>query len=193
MTKHWRIIGILTIILITNSCQLHKPILSPRPGMWAQKINLPGLVNFYKVDNELFRSEQPDHEQLIKLDSLGVKTILNLRHTHNDKHYAHGTNLVLHQISINTWTISYDDIVSALKCIKSAKKPVLIHCLHGSDRTGCIVAAYRITVNGWTKEEAIREFKEGGYGYHSSWFPNILRLLNSLDIIKLKHDVVDNS
>jgi tyrosine-protein phosphatase SIW14 len=76
-----------------------------------------------------------------------------------------------------------------LKVIIKSEKPVLLHCKHGSDRTGCIVAAYRMAISGWTKEEAIREFREGGFGYHENWYPNILRLINSMDIEQLKKDI----
>jgi tyrosine-protein phosphatase SIW14 len=66
---------------------------------------------------------------------------------------------------------------------------LLLHCKQGSDRTGYIVAAYRMAVMNWTKEEAIREFKKGGYGYHEAAFPNIVRLLEALDIERLKLDI----
>jgi hypothetical protein len=42
--------------------------------------------------------------------------------------------------------------------------PIFVHCLHGSDRTGCIVALWRIE-HGWTVAEAIEEMREFG----NSW------------------------
>jgi len=51
------------------------------------------------------------------------------------------------------------------------------------------MAAYRIIKCGWTKEEAIKELREGGFGYHEKAYPNIIRLVNSLDIEKLKKDI----
>ena len=51
--------------------------------------------------------------------------------------------------------------------IRRASGPVLVHCLHGSDRTGTIVAMYRIVEQGWTREAAIAEMTGGGYGYHA--------------------------
>lgn len=51
-----------------------------------------------------------------------------------------------------------------------------------------MVAAYRIANQGWTKEKSIDEFLNGGFGYHEKWFPNILTLLHSLDVEKLKID-----
>jgi protein tyrosine/serine phosphatase len=63
--------------------------------------------------------------------------------------------------------------------------PVLVHCHHGADRTGCIVAVYRMIVNDWTREAAIEEFRNGGYGYHDKMFPNLLELLETIDLTNL--------
>jgi hypothetical protein len=41
----------------------------------------------------------------------------------------------------------------------------------------------------WTKEEAIKEFQLGGYGYHEDAFPNILKLLKSINLEKLRMDL----
>jgi protein tyrosine phosphatase (PTP) superfamily phosphohydrolase (DUF442 family) len=45
-----------------------------------------------------------------------------------------------------------------------ANAPVFIHCLRGRDRTGTMVAIYRIEVDGWTNEEALEEMDR--YGFH---------------------------
>jgi tyrosine-protein phosphatase SIW14 len=160
-----------------------------RPPGWAQKMNSACLQNFYKVDERLYRSAQPDAAGMKEAEKLGIGTVLNLRNTCNDKKEAAGTMLLLQEEPINTWTIDYEEVVNALRIILKSEKPVLVHCKHGSDRTGCVVAAYRMVKSGWTKDEAIKEFLEGGYGYHKGWFPNILKLLNKIDIGKLKKDV----
>ena len=148
------------------------------------------VKNFYKVDDSLFRSAQPSRLEMKTLSDSGIKTVLNLRLLWNDEREAKNTNLVLLHQPINTNKISYDDIVVAMKAIHSAPKPILIHCLHGSDRTGCIVAAYRIVFSGWTKEEAIKEFLNERFGYHEKYFPNILMLLQTLDVEQLKKDIL---
>jgi protein tyrosine/serine phosphatase len=40
--------------------------------------------------------------------------------------------------------MSIDEIKQSLEIIKNAPKPILIHCWHGSDRTGVVAASYRI-------------------------------------------------
>ena len=131
-------------------------------------------------------------ENLQKLDSMGVVTVLNLRNRISDKRKAQNTSLTLVRLPINTWKMSMGHIVKALRLIETSEKPVAIHCLHGSDRTGAVVAAYRMIYEDWTKEEAILEFRNEIFGYHEKWFPNILSLLNSIDIEALKKELEYN-
>lgn len=155
----------------------------------AEKITVTGLENFYKISDSVYRSEQPGKEEMKELEKMGIKTILNLRNYHNDNNEGKGTNLTLERIRMNAEDISYEKILATMKIIKDAKKPVLIHCLHGSDRTGCIVASYRIVFQNWTKETAIKELKNPVFGYHASWFPNILETLNALDVEKMRKEL----
>lgn len=158
-----------------------------RPANWAEKINASAFHNLYKVDTDVYRSEQPKGKGMHQLDSIGIKTLLNLRQSRRDK--AKETSLSLVRIPMNAWKLSYADMVTGIKAIAQAKKPVLVHCKYGSDRTGCIIAAYRISKCNWTKEEAIKELREGGFGFHEKNYPNILMLLGTLDIEKLKKDI----
>jgi protein tyrosine/serine phosphatase len=181
------------LILILFSCAGPRIVADDRPSAWSQKIELDGFSNIYKIDDQVYRSEQPHSREMNILSEYGIKSILNLRQVRNDNREAKGTTLVLKHVPINTWRMSYDDLVKAMVFMQSAEKPVLVHCLHGSDRTGAVIAAYRIVHNGWTKEEAIKELVEGGYGYHATWFPNIIELINSLNVEDLKKDIQINT
>ena len=160
-----------------------------KPPNWAVKIEGTGLSNLYKVDEKLYRSEQPGRDEMKKLDQMGIHSVMNVRAACNDKREARNTSIKLYHIAIVARFINYDDIVLVLKQIQASEKPVLIHCKYGSDRTGCIVAAYRMAVNGWSKQEAINEFINGGFGFHKRSYPNMLKLLNSLDVDRLKNDI----
>ena len=60
-----------------------------------------------------------------------------------------------------------------------------MHCQHGADRTGAMSALYRIAVQGWSKEEAIREMVHGGFNYHEIWI-NRPRWIRELDIGRIR-------
>ncbi len=176
-------------LLLLFGCAGTTMVADKRPSEWSQKIELQGFSNIYKIDEYVYRSEQPHSNEMGALSHYGIKTVLNLRKTRNDNREANGTTLSLQHVPINTWRMSYDDLVKSMVLLQRAEKPVLVHCLHGSDRTGCIIAAYRIVNNDWTKEEAIKELIEGGYGYHEKWFPNIIKLIKALDVAQLKKDI----
>ncbi len=159
-----------------------------RPSNWAIKKEIQPFFNFYSINDSVYRSEQPNSIGMKKLDSIGFKTIINLRNLKSDKHEALNTNLKLIHVPINTWTINYDEMVWGIKEIVNAPKPVLVHCKHGSDRTGCIIAGYRIAIQGWNKTDTINEFRLGGYGFHEAWFRNIIKLLESINENQLRKD-----
>ena len=62
-----------------------------------------------------------------------------------------------------------------------------MHCQRGADRTGLVCAVYRVAVCGWTREEAIREMKEGGFGFNPAW-ENLVRYVEQVDVEKLKRE-----
>lgn len=152
----------------------------------AEDIPKGGFTNLYKLNSNTFRSEQPDRKGFLLIQQLGIKTVINLRHHQTDKKLINNTDIILKHYPINAWRISYEDIVQVLKTIRDSEQPVLIHCKHGADRTGCIIAAYRMVYENVPKEDAIKELEEKQFGFHDGWYPNILDLLNSLDITQLK-------
>ena len=139
-----------------------------RPACWAVAVLMKGVPNCHKVSDFLYRGGQPVREGFKELEKMGIKTIVNLREHHSDKKLIDGTGLNYYQVFISTTRPNKKDYQRALDIIRDPRHhPVFIHCLHGADRTGTAVALYRITAQRWDVEEAIRELKDGGYGYHS--------------------------
>ena len=73
------------------------------------------------------------------------------------------------------------DVENCLKLMADAPKPVLVHCRHGSDRTGILVAAWRIVYENRSVEDAEAEFRDDRYGHHEFWYGNLVKLLRSTD------------
>jgi len=87
---------------------------------------------------------------------------------------------------MNALNISEQQSIEALRVIKDRKGPMLIHCWHGSDRTGTTIAAYRIIFNNWSKTQAQDEMINDGFGYHSRLFPNLVELIQELNVEKIQ-------
>ncbi|MCD7973098.1 MAG: dual specificity protein phosphatase family protein [Candidatus Azobacteroides sp.] len=157
---------------------------------YAEEINLPGTIlkNFYRIDEDVYRSGQPSGKAFHALENLGIKEVLNLRSRHNDKDEAKGTGIILHHIRINAHSISEAHLLEAMRIIKNRTGPILIHCWHGSDRTGAVIATYRMVFQLIPAEEAIEEMKEGGFGHHRI-FSNIVKTLRKLNVENIRQEL----
>lgn len=160
----------------------------PRPEHWAKPVTGTHLRNFHQLDKKVYRSAQPDSKGFKDLLPLGITTVLSFRTYRSDVNSARGTGLKLYRIKMEAGDIQTGHVVQALKIIKDAPGPILIHCWHGADRTGLISAMYRIVFQGWSKEEAIDELVSGGYGYHAL-YRNILEYIAQADIEAIKKQV----
>lgn len=143
----------------------------------ADPVSIPGVENSYRVSADLYRSAQPEREGFTALQQMGIRSVLNLREFHKDTRKARHTQLHLMAYPVAAGELTAADVENCLALIEQAPKPVLVHCWHGSDRTGMIVAAYRIVYQGWSVEEAEKEFREERFGYHEFWYGNLLELL----------------
>lgn len=161
-------------------------VLSFTSPIKVEKLNLGNPQNCYKLNADLYRSAQPNAAGMKNLEKLGIKSILNLRQFHDDRDEAKATSLQLIHYPMNAWTLSEEEIIQGVRLLKSAPKPVLVHCKHGSDRTGAVIAAYRMLVQNWDKQKAIQEFVSQKYGYHEKWFPKIKTLLEAMNVKQLK-------
>lgn len=180
---------VLSLALAAGCCALAAPEPRVRPATWAQPLIQTSLANVYRVSAELYRCEQPGTADLADLKALGVRTVLNLRKYHSDPKEFAAAGLTLVANPIDAGDVTEDYLVATLRQFRDAPKPVIVHCWHGSDRTGVFVAAYRIVFEGWTREAALDEFRHGGYGFHEKWYPNLVTLLEKLDAEKLRQRV----
>ena len=151
-----------------------------RPVEWGQPVINSSLKNWYQVDDKVFRSEQPNKREMQELEAFGIRTVLNLRRLHSDDGEAKNTSLELKRVKMSAGKITVAQVTEALKILRDAEGSVLVHCAFGSDRTGAVIAAYRIVVHGWSKAEAIDELLHGGYGFHRR-YDNIPRLIEETD------------
>jgi len=159
-----------------------------RPADWATPV--AEAQNLYRIHQDFYRSAQLDSKDVALLQSLGIKTVVSLRSFHSDDKLFKDSSIRLQRVGINTWSINDQNVIAALRAIKAAEKdgPVLLHCLHGADRTGLVTAMYRILYQAWSKEQAMEELIKGGYGYHSMW-RNIPKYLKKVNIEKIREGV----
>lgn len=133
------------------------------------------IGNFRQVDENVFAGAQPQiPEGLAELIVYGVEWDLDLQgHSAKEEQAACGSFIgpfhflghPLPGLEIITEPAHEEiDAIVSILCDAAKKGKVFVHCLHGSDRTGCIIGCYRI-VQGATVQEAIDEMRK----YHNSW------------------------
>ncbi|MEG2961401.1 MAG: dual specificity protein phosphatase family protein [Janthinobacterium sp.] len=156
-----------------------------RHADWATP--LPQVSNLHQVTPVLYRSARLDSRDVAQLQALGVKTVISLRSFHSDTQVLEGSGIRAVRIPINTWAIRDKHVIDTMRSIRAAEQhgPVLLHCLHGADRTGMMAAMYRMLYQGWPREKAIDELKNGGYGYHAVW-KNIESYLKRVNVDEIR-------
>ena len=139
----------------------------------AQKVvTPPAIKNFGKVNDNYFRGSQPTQTQMAALKAMGVKTIVDLR-----KDYVPEARRWASELGLNYFNIPLKPSKAATKeqteyflslVNDPANGPVYVHCKGGRHRTGALTAAYRITHDGWTAEQAYDEMKK--YDFNDGLF-----------------------
>lgn len=145
-------------------------------------------ANLYRIDDKLYRSEQPVAEDGEAIVKLGIQSVINLRFfDRNDDDHLKAYSLTLLNRPLLSWSIKPKEIAEILYLIEKQQQngAVLIHCYHGADRTGLIAGMYRIIYQGWPVEEAKAEMQHGPYGYHSIW-KNIAKLFTEEKVKQVK-------
>ena len=66
-----------------------------------------------------------------------------------------------------------------------ARAPLLLHCEHGSDRTGYLIAMYRVVIEGWERERAIAEMTAEDNGFHDV-YRSLIDYVRAADVARLR-------
>jgi protein tyrosine/serine phosphatase len=133
-------------------------------------LEVAGIPNFHQVDEHVFRGGQPGAEAWPGLAKLGVKTVIDLRRT--DEHStveearaveAAGMNYV--NVPMKGVVAPSNEQIAKVLALLYSDEPVFVHCKRGADRTGAVIACYRISQHGWPSKQALKEAKSFGMSW----------------------------
>src|SRR5437588_2560557 len=129
-----------------------------------------GILNFGKVSEGVYRGAQPDAAGVKRLQDLGIKTIINLRMPKDgwagEALAAQAGGILYTNVPLRGFGRPTDEQVrTVLATIDSLPGPVFIHCQHGCDRTGTIVACYRMKHDQWALDQALKEASQYGFSW----------------------------
>jgi protein tyrosine phosphatase (PTP) superfamily phosphohydrolase (DUF442 family) len=130
--------------------------------------SVPGIGNFYQISPTVYRGAQPTDEGFRYLSNLGIKVVLDLRE-HDGRSLAEErvvTAAGMRYVNIPMSGLlppTNAAIQTALSLLEDAAAgPVFVHCLRGADRTGAVIAAYRIDHDQWENARALKEAMADG-------------------------------
>ena len=133
----------------------------------GHRIVLSGVPNAGEVTPFLYRGAQPSLDGFQQLKTMGVELVVDLRLTGKDKERKQVTGLGMQYVSI-PWHCYFpnDKVIAKFLMLlrEHPQKKVFVHCRYGDDRTGMMIAAYRMANEGWTPEEARKEMEV--FGFH---------------------------
>src|SRR5450755_3600161 len=140
------------------------------PPLFAQRISIPGVHNAGKVSEHLFRGAQPKLIDLFELKKLGITTVIDLRAEASataDLERIGAEALGMHFLRIPIGGFSNPtnaDLAHFFQVLNDSAAPtIFVHCEFGEDRTGVMVAAYRIAFEHWSSDQALSKMRAFGF------------------------------
>jgi len=172
------ITGLLFFFVLTSFATIHTVQASdPAPGITlpttahaSERIyNLPGLSNVGRVAPGVLRGAQPGKDGYATLKAMGVRTVIDMRTSESEKAQVEAAGMKAIAIPIEMTRDGLREKVDRVVALMAdpANQPVYVHCRHGQDRTGIVVAAYRMKQQGWSLADSESEMQ--AFGFNDVW------------------------
>ena len=164
--RHW---GFAVLALALSLPATPADVQTP-PKALPSIAEVSGIPNFHQVDDHVYRGGQPSAEAWPSLARLGVKTVIDLRR--EDEHSTAAEAQAVSAAGMKYVNVPMKGVVApanqqittVLQLLNSGD-PVFVHCHRGSDRTGAVIACYRISHDRWDRKRALGEAKSFGMAW----------------------------
>jgi len=127
-----------------------------------------GIERWAEVDSGLARGSRPNEYGVAALAGRGYRTVVSLREDHDERARVTAAGMRYVEIPMKIGPLgapvpTAEQARAFLDAVTDpAGRPAFVHCHHGRDRTGVMVALYRVEVSGWSAEQAVREAEDRG-------------------------------
>jgi protein tyrosine phosphatase (PTP) superfamily phosphohydrolase (DUF442 family) len=146
----------------------------------------PGINNFHQVNEHVYRGAQPTPEGLRYLATIGVKTVLDLRENgaRSSQEAELVTSLGMHYVNVPMTGLTPPTSAEITRILVLLEAPAagtaFVHCMRGADRTGAVIAAYRIDHDHWDNGRALNEAMSLGMSFFQLPRQNFIRKFQPL-------------
>jgi protein tyrosine phosphatase (PTP) superfamily phosphohydrolase (DUF442 family) len=130
-----------------------------------------GVDNFQKVNDHIYRGAQPTNDGFANLKKSGIETVIDLREPgdRSAQEQKVVTTAGMRYVSVPMYGMSRPSNESVQKALAmledSSIGPVFVHCKRGADRTGAVIACYRVEHDRWKNQQALEEAKSMGMSW----------------------------
>jgi tyrosine-protein phosphatase SIW14 len=127
--------------------------------------------SFEKVNEQVYRGGDPTAVGLTELGAMGIKVDLDLREasdaTKVEKEQAEKLGMKYVNIPMKPFSAPANDAMEHALVLLGQPRPgpVFVHCRRGKDRTGVVIACYRIQHDGWSNQQALEEARKHGMSF----------------------------
>ncbi len=181
-----RMTALASILIAAVAFSAAQPARSQTSNQVGDK--LEGLPNWGRITDTLYRGGQPASAGFKALQQMGVGIVVNFRDERGEiaSEQRETESLGIKYVSIpwsgrsepsDTQVVQFLDLVRA-----NPQAKIFVHCKRGADRTGVMIAAYRIAVQHESVSEAVAEMRQ--FHYDHFWLPQlesyVMTLPNSL-------------
>ena len=137
----------------------------------ADPPRIDGIRNFRQVNERIYRGAQPDDEAWPALARLGVKTVIDLRRekehsTEDERRAVEAAGMRYVNFPMNGFDTPTAEQMARVIELMDGKQAVFVHCHQGRDRTGAVIATWRMAREQWPNEKALAEAKECGLHWY---------------------------
>lgn len=137
----------------------------------AQNPAAQHVRNFGEVNDHLFRGGEPTQRALEELAALHVHLVIDLREpgekTRLEQEMVEAQKMKYLNIPLNAFHAPTDDQIHRILwlLVNGDTQKIFVHCWRGKDRTGTVVACYRIQHDGWDNRKALAEAHQYGMSF----------------------------
>ena len=158
-----------------------------------------GVGNFQKVDDHVYRGAQPTREGFGNLSKLGIQTVIDLREpgdrSSNERKWV--TDAGMHYISVPMYGMATPSNESVLRVLglleERSTGPIFVHCKRGADRTGGVIACYRVEHDHWKNDRALAEARSMGMSWFQTAIQSYVRKYQARDLTAMAPKTLDAS
>ena len=162
-------------------------------------LNIEGVGNFQKVDDHVYRGAQPTRDGFTNLSKLGIQTVIDLREpgdrSATERKWV--TDAGMRYVSVPMYGMAAPSNESVLKVLGLLEDrgtgPVFVHCKRGADRTGGVIACYRVEHDHWQNDRALAEARSMGMSWFQTAIQSYVRKYQARDLTALTPKTLDAS